>query len=554
MSAHGPDLATRLDSLYEYDREPVAANDLEGSLYFAGLYAGEHVAATEFVIGASFVSWGATTSDVLLGLLLGNLLAVLSWGLVCAPIAVKTRLTLYWYARRIIGARLTSVYNVLNALLFAILAGAMITVSASAVRLLFDIPPQTHWYPDDIRFVFVVVLVGAVVVSIAIWGFDRLAWFSTVCSPWLLLMFVVGAMATLPALAASVPEVGRIESWRDFLRVADERVWTGVAPAGGEPLSFWHLAAFAWVCNIGMSLGLADMAILRYARRPAYGFHSFWGMFLGHYVAWICAGILGAAAALAANQPLHQLDSGAVGFYALGVAGALAVVIAGWTTSNPTLYRAGLALQAVTPDWPRWKVTLALGGATTLVACFPFVFTRLLDFVGLYGMLLAPVGGIVVAEHVWLRGNRTVPDSSVRDGNSAATIAWGATVGLAVLLWLSDTVHLFFLGVPAWLFAGVLYVALSRGASSEGTDALEPSTVAEAATAPPRVRAHAPGRRAAGLAAASAWLGCLALAWWVAASPTGAWEDRFAWYRAPLLGLTALYFVAMTAWLQRRRG
>ena len=552
MSAHEPDLASRLDSLYEYDREPVAATGLEGSLYFAGLYAGEHVAATEFVIGASFVSWGASTADVLLGLLLGNLLAVLSWGLVCAPIAVKTRLTLYWYARRIIGARLTSVYNVLNALLFAILAGAMITVSASAVRLLFDIPPQTHWYPNDIRFVFVVLFVGAVVVSIAIWGFDRLAWFSTVCSPWLLLMFVVGALATLPALAASVPDVGRIESWTDFLRVADERIWTGVPPAGAEPLSFWHLAMFAWVCNISMSLGLADMAILRYARRSAYGFHSFWGMFLGHYVAWICAGIMGAAAALAAQQPLHTLDSGAVGFYSLGIAGALAVVIAGWTTSNPTIYRAGLALQAVTPDWPRWKVTLALGGATTLVACFPFVFTRLLDFVGVYGMLLAPVGGIVVAEHVWIRGNETIPETSVRETNSAATIAWAVSVGLALLLWLSDSVHLFFLGVPAWLLAGVLYVALSRAGSSDAAEPTELSPVAQPTAIAGDASTASPRPRVAGLTAAFAWSGCLALAWWVAASPAGGWEARFESYRAPLLALTAIYFVAMTVWLRRR--
>ena len=51
--------------------------------------------------------------------------------------------------------------------------------------------------------------------------------------------------------------------------------------------------------------------------------------------------------------------------------GALAVVIAGWTTANPTLYRAGLALQVVTPNWPRWVVTLIAGAVTTLMACSP---------------------------------------------------------------------------------------------------------------------------------------------------------------------------------------
>ena len=79
----------RLDRLYEYDREPVAESQLHGGAHFAGMYAGEHVAATEFVIGALFVSWGARAGDVLIGLLLGNLMAVLSWTLVCAPIAPK---------------------------------------------------------------------------------------------------------------------------------------------------------------------------------------------------------------------------------------------------------------------------------------------------------------------------------------------------------------------------------------------------------------------------------------------------------------------------------
>ena len=70
-----------------------------------------------------------------------------------------------------------------NAVMYCILAGAMITVSASAVRLLFGIPAQTKWYPEDMRFVLVVLGVGAVVVTLAILGFKRLAQFAVVCSP-----------------------------------------------------------------------------------------------------------------------------------------------------------------------------------------------------------------------------------------------------------------------------------------------------------------------------------------------------------------------------------
>ena len=145
-----------LDRLYEFDREPVSRDRLLGPGYFAGSFAGEHVAATEFVIGVLFVNWGASVKDIFLGLAIGNLLAVLTWALLCAPIAVQTRLTLYWYLRRIGGPFMTVIYNVLNAVLFCILAGCMITVSASAVRIPFNIPAQVNWYPTDFSFVLVV--------------------------------------------------------------------------------------------------------------------------------------------------------------------------------------------------------------------------------------------------------------------------------------------------------------------------------------------------------------------------------------------------------------
>ncbi|MCA1900681.1 MAG: nucleoside transporter, partial [Candidatus Hydrogenedens sp.] len=149
-----------LDLLYEFEREPVTEDKLQPGRYFAGLFAGEHVAGTEFVIGALFVSWGVNAYDIFVGLLLGNLMAVLTWTLICAPIAVRTRLTLYWFLRKVAGPTVTTIYNVLNAFLFCILAGCMITVSASAVRVPLGIPPQTQWIPTDFRFVLVVLVVG----------------------------------------------------------------------------------------------------------------------------------------------------------------------------------------------------------------------------------------------------------------------------------------------------------------------------------------------------------------------------------------------------------
>jgi NCS1 family nucleobase:cation symporter-1 len=502
---------TRLDELYEFDREPVTEDRLLGPGYFIGSFAGEHVAATEFVIGALFVSWGATARDIFLGLAIGNLLAVLTWTLLCAPIAVDTRLTLYWYLRRIGGPVLTLIYNLINALLFCVLAGCMITVSASAVRIPFGIPAQVNWYPDDWRFVAIVLLVGAVVVALATLGFKSLASFATVCSPWMFCMFLSGAIVMLPVLATQANS-------SSFAAIADI-VWTGQTPDGSPPMGFWKITAFAWICNLAMHGGLSDMAMFRYAKRARYGLASIAGMFLGHYVAWICAGLMGAGVAIATRTQLVRLDSGEVAFQALGWSGVLAVMLAGWTTSNPTLYRAGLALQAITPDWSRVRVTVVAGAVTTLIACFPFVFTRLLDFVGLYGLLLSPAGAIVITEH-WIfpriglqrywasnRGLRL---------NLPALASWGAAVAFALLLERTGTLHLFFLFAPVYLLTMGLYIVLSIASGAKGSQAAEqpahPPRPAHVPTPPAPQRPDNPRLRwTFGLVAAAALLTCLAL-------------------------------------------
>jgi len=550
----------RLDRLYEFDREPVADDRLCRGGYFAGSFAGEHVAATEFVIGALFVTWGARIVDVVVGLAIGNLLAVLSWALVCAPLAVQTRLTLYWYLRRIGGPFLSLIYNVLNAILFCILAGCMITVSASAVRIPFNIPEQVQWYPTSVGFVLVVLVVGAVVVTLAIAGFKRLAAFASVCAPWMLLMFLAGFLVMLPLLS-EVAGVGDVRTLSQFWEMGERAVWIGHTPAGGSPqIGFLHIVAFAWICNLAMHLGLSDMALFRYAHKAGYGFFSAFGMFLGHYLAWICAGVMGAGAALALQKSLTMLDSGAVAYEALGVAGAVAVVIAGWTTSNPTLYRAGLALQAVTPDWPRWKVTLAAGAITTFIACFPFVFTRLLDFVGIYGLLLAPAGAIVVTEH-WVFPKiglmRYWVDKKKLSLNVPALVSWVAGIALALGLWLTGTLHLFFLFLPVYLFTSVLYIILARWAGAreyaagERADEVTPRRAPAPTTSPAKIERD-PYYWILGFIALAALIICVILPFNVFWSGMEGYAGRMVSFKGWLLLPTFVYFAAGTTWKLRR--
>src|SRR5512145_3043818 len=113
----------------EFEREPVPTRALLGFKSFVGMYAGEHVAGTELMIGPLFIASGVSAFDLLVGLLLGNLLAVLSWTFLTAPIATRARLTLYFQLEKICGRQLVTLYNLANGLMFCALAGSMITVS-----------------------------------------------------------------------------------------------------------------------------------------------------------------------------------------------------------------------------------------------------------------------------------------------------------------------------------------------------------------------------------------------------------------------------------------
>jgi cytosine permease len=440
-------LAARMDQLYEFDREPVSLNKLQNGAKFAGLFAGEHVAATEFVIGAFFVLHGVHAKDLMLGLLIGNLMAVLSWTFLCAPIAVRTRLTLYWYLRKVAGPGLTFVYNIANGLLYCILAGAMISVSASAVGMAFGIrtPALSDVLPNSVGWVVLTLSIGAAFTVMAILGFEKLSKFAQVCSPWIFAVFIAGAIATFPKLGI---HTNLDNLWPEL----QNRVWNGVPSPGQEQFHVWHIMFFAWFANLAMHVGLSDMALFRYAKSWKYGLYSAFGMYPGHMLAWICSGIMVAGV----NR---EMNPGLMAFQAAGLAGVGAVVLAGWTTANPTLYRVGLAIQTVTPNWPRWKITLVAGVVTSIISCFPIVFTRLLDYVAIYGLVLMPIGAVVFAEH-WILPRVGVEQYQAEKYrllfNWQAVVVWVGTLAVCAVM----PLHLFFRWLPGYFIALISYTVL----------------------------------------------------------------------------------------------
>ena len=443
---------------------PVPKHKLHNWTHFAGLYAAEHVAATEFVIGATFVALGAKTMDIILGLLIGNILAILSWTLITSPIAVETRLSLYTYLNKIAGNSMSKLYNWANILIFTVISAAMVTVSSTAVRFAFGIPAQLNWYPTNLWFVLIVLLVGIFVIFVAIYGFKAVSDFSGICAPWLFTMFTCGAIVLLPVLSLDVLGVTLPTSWADFVEIGNQSIWTGFNSDGEPGIGLVEVIGFGWAANTITHFGLIDMALLRFAKKKSYGLATSTGMLFGHYIAWIAAGIMGAGTAVILGKSIVQLDPGDVAFYALGWSGFVIVIVAGWTTAITNLYRAGLAAQAVYSNQSRRKTTTIVGIAMVIVACFPFVFSQILPLLTYAGLLVVPVGAIVFAEHqLFPKIGYTRYWSKFQDYkySTPAVLSWVLGLLFGFGLNALDVMSFYYLFIPTWFFTILVYTFLA---------------------------------------------------------------------------------------------
>ena len=447
----------------EYERSPVPKARLKKWKSFIGMYAGEHAAGTEFMIGPLFLTAGVSAFDLIVGLLIGNLLAVLSWRFLTAEIAVKNRLTLYFQLEKICGKKLVTAYNLANGILFCFLAGSMITVSATAVGIPFDMPmPKlSDTLPNGSTWIIIVILIGLVISIIAAKGYETVTKAANWMSPIIVVAFIACGVVALGQLG--------ISSFSDFWNIWGE----GSDPFPGQvKFTFWHVVIWSWFANGAMHIGMSDLSVFRFAKEPKAGWATAAGMYVGHYMAWIAAALLYAvylkspeAQAFLSNGEAPPVAPGPLANNAIGVFGIIAVVLAGWTTANPTIYRAGLAFQAILPKLSTANATILAGAIATLAGIFPAFAMKLLGFVALYGFILAPFGAIIVFEHFFHKRmgiTKNYAEKANLSFNKSVLLAWIISFGLFYYISVQFDVFLSFVTLPAWLMCGILFLIFSK--------------------------------------------------------------------------------------------
>lgn len=447
----------------EFEREAVPSNKLKGWKSFLGMYTGEHAAGTEFMIGPLFLTVGVSAFDLLVGLLLGNLLAVLSWRFLTSNIAVKERFTLYYKLEKISGKKLVAFYNIANGILFCFLAGSMITVSATAVGVPTNIemPKLTDVMPNSVTWVVIVLIIGGITTWIAAKGYNMVSMAANWMSPIIIFAFLACGIIALNQL--------EINSFSDFIAIWGE----GSDPFPGQiKYTFWHVLFWSWFCNAAMHIGMSDLSVFRYAKSAELGWTTAAGMYVGHYMTWIAASLLYAvylkspeAMTFLTEGSAPPVAPGPLAFNALGWFGIIAVILAGWTTANPTIYRSGLAFQTIFPKWSISKATLLAGTLATIAGIFPAFAMKLLDFVAVYGFILAPFGAIIVFEYYFANRFGIIKNYAEKNNitfNISVFFSWAISFVIFFGLAQTQGIFLSFLTLPAWLMCGALFIMFSK--------------------------------------------------------------------------------------------
>jgi len=461
----------------EYEREPVPRSAWKASWAFVGMYAGEHTAGTEFLIGPMFLLGSVGFGELVVALLLGNALAVFAWRWMVAEVATRDHLTFYFQLERIAGPGFTKWFALVNGLLFCATGGSMITVSATAVGvpLGIDMPGMSDVYATNLPFIILVITLGTVMTVVASRGYDAVSRFSDLAAPPLVLGFCLCGISSLLQLKV-YSYSGFLEEWATATTFIQQK------ETGAEPMSFLKVLLFGFCCNAAAHLGMSDLSIFRYAQQPSAGWASAAGMFLGHYVAWISAAIM------LVNQIKQREDCipvpGVMAYESIGSLGVVAVLVAGWTTANPNIYRAGLAFDSMWPGrYSTQFLTLVAGGTATFAGLFPILAYRVLTFTGLFGTTVAPIGGIIFADCFLAHRidvQRFPAEARQCAVNHNVLYAWLLCAVPAIYLIVVCGWFAAYFPLPCWLLTMLLYLSLeymqldamlgTRGGSKQDMD------------------------------------------------------------------------------------
>ncbi len=254
-----------------------------------------------------------------------------------------------------------------------------------------------------------------------------------------------------------------------------------VFPTGGALFESQGTGAISFMTGVGMAWstfvvsGTMTGDIVRYTRSGGQAVAVTGVAFLLSNGPFMIIGALISAAINDPSVPYFFVDQSA------GVLIPLVVlaVISNWTTCDACLYNAAMGFTNTLPGFS-WKAAAILGTIIGLIAAATGIIGNIVNWLILLGLLVPPIGGAIIADYFFIRGNQGFGVARDAEFNWAAIIAM--IVGVLIGYYVHVTYPDFLFGVAGIASSFVVYAVLAKAASAAlGADLTGKPSGAEAA-------------------------------------------------------------------------
>lgn len=371
----------------DYEREPVPLALRKGWVPLSLVWIAIGIDISSMLLGAQLGS-GMNFWDAIWAVVLGSLLLGIM-GAVCAYMGAATGLStamITRYAFGEYGARLISAIIGISLLgWFGVQAGFFAQNAQTALSSVLGI---------EMDQAVLSVIGGLLMMSTAIYGYRALEKLSSWAVPLMVILIVTSIVLTIQN--------------HPFSQMAQ----TGLS---GEPLSFGM--AVSLVIGIFVVGTIITPDVARWARtRKDAMLASFVGFFVGNSFMIVVAIILSKAMGTSDLTTIFL----ALG---LGIPAILVITLAQWTTNTSNLYSSSLGFSVVFSKTPKVWITLIAGLFATALA-YMGIYDRFITFLSFITMLIAPVGGICIAEYYFVNRAAFAFDKAHRMLIARSLVSW----------------------------------------------------------------------------------------------------------------------------------
>lgn len=373
------------------------------------------IIATANLLSGSIAGSSLSLGKALLATLVGNLILTFI-GICQSRTACETNLSTYVlarYALGIKGAKFMSLVFIVNLIgWFGVGVGLAAKVASSFI------PMNEHM----IAFLF-----SLLFMTTAMYGYKGLKILSSFAVPFVIVVSilgvykVIGQSGGITQLISIVPTETKTFSFVVFLTVG------------------------SWVSG-----AITAPDISRYAKdkKSAYSAVTI-GFLVGNTLLMVVGAILG----LSAGTWDLALILSELG---LGLLGLVFLIVVQWTTSDNTLYSAGLALANLFDLKSKFWVTLIAGAFGTILATVG-IYNHIIPFIVLLGSAIMPLAGILIVDYQFFREKYSEPHQNIsKQVSIPAVTAW--IVGFIVakfIPWGSPAIN-------SLILSGLIHYVLSK--------------------------------------------------------------------------------------------